>query len=193
MNKLFKDKSEKEVFIAVFLSVLVSFLAPAYAQNQTQTENQTQTLTWSTYDDPILGISIQYLNGSDINEEPDFVSFKYAQGAYYEFNVAAKTSQNPYEGSQDMMRFNMNALRGDVAEINSIENTTLAGKPAYKVDYSYKHDDTIIDPQLLRAIAYYMTDKENQTNYLIMFRIGEENYNSYQPIIQKMVDSFKIQ
>jgi hypothetical protein len=49
MNKLFKDKSEKEVFIAVFLSVLVSFIAPAYAQNQTQM----QTQTWLTYEDPI--------------------------------------------------------------------------------------------------------------------------------------------
>jgi hypothetical protein len=176
------------LFIAVILSVLVIFVAPAFAQNQTQP----QTPTWSTYDDPILGISIQYLNGSDIEEEPDLVSFKYGLGAYYEFNTAIVTGQSYYNDSQEMMRSNMNSMRGDVAKINSIENSTLAGKPAYKVDFTSKPDPGTTDPQLLRAINYYMADTENMMGYNIIFRVGEEDYNSYQPIIQRMANSFRV-
>jgi hypothetical protein len=179
--------------IVVFLSVFVVFVAPAYAQNQTnQTQMQPQTYTWSTYEDPILGISIQYLNGSDINEEPDTVSFKYGLGAYYEFNTAVLTGQSYYKDSQEMMRDNMNAMRGDVAKINTIENTTLAGKPAYKVDFTSKPDPDTTDPQLLRAINYYMVDTENMTDATIIFRVGEEDYDSYQPVIQRMADSFTV-
>jgi hypothetical protein len=43
-------------FIAVIPLILVVFIAPAYAQNQTQIQ-QTE---WVTYDDPILGITVQY-------------------------------------------------------------------------------------------------------------------------------------
>jgi hypothetical protein len=163
------------LFIAVILSVLVIFVAPAFAQNQTQP----QTPTWSTYDDPILGISIQYLNGSDIEEEPDLVSFKYGLGAYYEFNTAIVTGQSYYNDSQEMMRSNMNSMRGDVAK-------------TYKVDFTSKPDPGTTDPQLLRAINYYMADTENMMGYNIIFRVGEEDYNSYQPIIQRMANSFRV-
>lgn len=188
--KMNESNQAPKKIIPVILSVLVIFVAPAYAQNQTQ--NQTQTPTWSTYDDPILGISIQYLNGSDIEEEPDVVSFKYGLGEYYEFNTAIVTGQSYYNDSQEMMRSNMNLMRGDVAKINSIENTTLAGKPAYKVDFTSKPDPDITGPQLLRAINYYMVDTENMMGYNIIFRVGEEDYNSYQPIIQRMANSFKV-
>ena len=45
------------IFIALFLSFLVTLIVPAYAQNQTQTQ------AWSTYEDPILGVSVRYPSG----------------------------------------------------------------------------------------------------------------------------------
>jgi PsbP len=122
------------------------------------------------------------------------VRFKYSLGEYYEFNTAVITGLSYYQDSQESMRINTNALRGDTAKINSIENATLAGKPAYKVDSIVKPDpDIATDIQLHKSINYYMVDAENQTRYTLLFRVGEEDYNSYQPIIQRMVESFRIQ
>ena len=47
-------------------SVLVMLIVPAYAGNQTRT----QRTEWVTYDDPILGISVQYPEGWIIEESP---------------------------------------------------------------------------------------------------------------------------
>lgn len=162
--------------------------------NKTQTDiqpfiyrpNQTE---WSTYDDQILGISIQYPKGWEVQEEPDTVSFRYGWNEEirnYNVSVAVLVKPvSPFESAKGLMEDTMNKLRGQM-EIHSIEdNITLAGKPAYRVDVSG-------DLALSRGIYYFMADEENYTGYGVMCLMMEKDYANYKPMCHKMADSLRI-
>jgi hypothetical protein len=97
------------------------------------------------------------------------------------------------EDNEEFMKSSMNDLRGDVSKIHSIENTTIAGKPAYKVDFTYVDDPDNLEPELNRANSYFILDDEKETYYLIINKVLESKYTQFQPIIQKIVNSFRIE
>jgi hypothetical protein len=182
-------------FIVVFLSVLFFFVAPAYAQNQTQNQTQTQPKTWLTYDDPILGISIQHPEGWEVTEEPNTITFRH----YNEYNgsknvvaiAAVMTESRPedIETSEDFMKSLMNEFRGDMtSEIHGINGTmVIDGKSTYKVDYSSRDEDA----DILKN-GYFMVDKVNNMMYYLSFNVKEDKYAEYQPIFDKMANSLKV-
>jgi hypothetical protein len=173
------------ISVVVFLAVIAVFVSPTYAQNQTHM----QTQEWSTYDDRILGVSIQHPSGWEVEEEPNVVWLY--NGSDGEVLVSADPST--FENSEEFMKDTINDLRGETDKINQIDNDVqMAGKPASKVDFTYKPDPTD-SSEYLHQIMYFMVDEESNTMYMIGFGISEENYTKYQPIIQRMVNSFKIQ
>lgn len=159
-------------------------------------QNQTQTLEWLTYDDPILGISVQYPKGWEIEELPSVVKFKYGAGPdYYDVVTSITASPSYYNSSEDYMKSVMNSARGEVEKIHSISPVSIAGLPAYKVESSFK-DDPTEQYQLRHTTDYFIVDTTNKMEYYIVISLPENNYEDiqakYQPAIQKMVGSFKI-
>ena len=72
------------------LSVVVPYPS-SYAQiDQTQQE-------WLTYEDPILGISIQYPSGWEVTEEPNTVTFRHYNETGDVVIIAAVVSEPPLE------------------------------------------------------------------------------------------------
>jgi hypothetical protein len=172
-------------FIAVILSILVIFIAPAYAQNQTQSQE------WVTYDDPILEISIQHPKGWEVEESPDTLTLRITNESGDPMaSSIIWTGILPgfMETNEDVMRSKMNEIRGEVEKIHSINGTVVIdGKNMSKVDYSRKVDSTIF-----RLNEYFIADKPNDTIYAVGFMTNEDMYAEYLPIFEKMVNSFKI-
>jgi hypothetical protein len=169
-------------FIVVSLSVLIIFVSPAYAQNQTQTQ-------WLTYEDPILGISIKYPSDWEVTQEPNTVIFRHYNETGKSVAIAAVILEPRLENetSEELMKTLMNEFRGDrVLEIHSINSTAIiGGKPAYWVDYNLRDTD-------IYQNDYFMVDTVNDMMYFLSFNVKEEVYAEYQPIFDKMANSFKV-
>jgi PsbP-like protein len=183
-------------FIVVFLSVVVVFVAPAYAQNQTnQTQMQPQTQAWSTYDDPILGISIQHPKDWKAEEEPSTVTFRHygldngSESIIANAMVITEPRPEGIETSEEYMKTTMNEFRGEItSEIHDINGTMIIdGKNTTKVDYSSldEYGDT-------HTNVYFMVDNANDMMYYLSFNTDENRYPQYQPIFDKMASSFKV-
>lgn len=172
-----------KVFIAVFLSVLVMLVVPAYSQNQTQTL-QTE---WVTYDDPILGISVQYPEGWIIEESPSLLTIK----SNKETNVTCIIGAEPSmaETSKEAMQSFMNTIRG-YSEINSVNSSlVIDGMPAYKVDYNAGPGPDA----MMRSVSFFIADKTNSIVYSFGCIAPEIAFERHSPIFEKMISSFKIQ
>jgi hypothetical protein len=171
---------------AVYLLVISTLVTPVCAQNQTQTQE------WSTHDDPILGISIQYPKGWEAEESPDALTLRITNGSGVPIasSIIWKGMLPGYmETSEEVMKSKMNEVRGEVEKINNINGSVVMdGKTASKVDYSRRSDSNIF-----RLNEYFIADKPNDTIYAVGFMTKEDNFAEYLPIFEKMVSSFKIQ
>ena len=84
------------------------------------------------------------------------------------------TTINDYNDSQDFK------------VIESDTNSVLGGKPAYKLVFTDVYDDDTNYRSM--EIGTIIGDKV----YLLSYEAEEEQYLDYLPVIQKMIDSFKI-
>jgi hypothetical protein len=159
-----------------------------YAQYQTQTQG------WSTYDDPILGISIQYPKGWEPTEAPNMLSFEACEnetGLVVDATVGI--TPGPTMGlntSEDVMKDNLNALRSSISEIYELNNKAKIGgitEPVSKSVHTFTNDEGEV---IGRTIAYYVVSDDKA--YSISFITRPTGYEKFIPTIQKMVDSFKI-
>ena len=177
--------SVKRVRSSIFVAVVV-LVMPALAQNQNQTQQN-----WSTYEDPILGISIEYPSSWKIEEEPNTVSFKLYENESKPLifsSVVAMRSLPGIDTNEEFMKSDVNTLRNSISKIYEIDNAaTIGGKPASKIVFDVKLG---IGKYKDHIIGYYMVYREML--YYIAFHIVIDNYTKYIPTIQKMVDSFKI-
>ncbi|MGA6923358.1 MAG: PsbP-related protein [Nitrososphaeraceae archaeon] len=177
-----------KIFIAVFLSALVMLVVPAYAQNQTQSQSQ----EWLTYDDPILGISVQYPKSWEPIEEPGALSFKVFDNESKPSiftTIGVSPSLEIADTNEKLMKGNLNELRGEISKIQELNNATeVNGEPAAKAVYITK-DETGNDNG--RTIAYFMVRPDK--SYFFSFITQPTDYDKHLPTIQKMVNSFKIQ
>ena len=171
--------------IVVFLSILVVFIAPAYAQNQTQTQE------WVTYDDPILGISVQYPVSWEPIEKPGTLSFQVYDNESKPSmftTIGVSPTLESIDTNKKLMKSFMNEMRGQISKINELNNATeVNGEPAAKAVFITK-DETGKD--IGRTIDYFMVRQDN--SYFISF-ITQPTDDKHLPTTEKMVNSFKIQ
>jgi hypothetical protein len=73
----------------------------------------------------------------------------------------------------------------DFKVIESNTNSTLAGKPAYKLVYTDVEDGINYKSMEIGTIA-------GDRLYYVKYLVEEEQYPDYLPTVQKMVDSLKI-
>jgi PsbP-like protein len=174
-------------FIAVIISILAIFIAPAYGQNQTQSQSQ----EWVTYEDPILGISVQHPEGWEPIAEPDTLKFEIydnesKMSIFTTITVFPTTEHNVT--NEEFMKGLLNLFRGEISKVHEVSNTTVSGIPASKAVYLTK-DDTGNDSG--RIIAYVMLTPDK--SYIITFITQPTDYDKHIPTIQKMISSFKIE
>ena len=90
--------------------------------------------------------------------------------------------------SEGLMKTVMNMGIVELSETLEVNHeVTVDGMPASKVVGTMQDDDGI---DVARLISYFIVDKD--MSYSITFTTPPTDYESYIPIIQKVVDSFKI-
>ena len=177
----------KLIITVIYLMFSVMILTEVYAQNQPKHQPEKY---WSTYEDQILGIKVQYPKGWEVEEIPNAVNIDLRnESKPVVFSTVAVNQVYPNtDTSEKLMKIAMNMFRGDILKINSIDDTvTLDNKPAYKADYTRKYED---GTEAGRTIIYFLVNQD--ATYIISFIVMADKYEEYYPIIQKMVDSFEI-
>lgn len=129
-------------FVVVFLSVLVVLVAPALAQNQTQ--------QWGTYENELMGISIQHPNDWEPIEDSNSVSFELYENGTKPL-VFASVVANPkvmflgMNSSEAIMKAAIYMVIGeDISETYEINNETtingtINGIPQYTIARAGKY------------------------------------------------------
>lgn len=151
-----------------------------------------QNVPLSTYENSDYGIKIQYPETwSQVGPAGGMVTFMSPltdNDDNYRENVQIKVADHPSSISlEELTRFNINDLNATVKEFKLIESKsiTLDGHPAHTIVYSGVYNN--INFQSLAA----WTVLDNRA-YNIWFYGKQVEYETYLPVIQKMLDSFEI-
>jgi len=99
--------------------------------------------------------------------------------------IYQKTSLEGFVLSHFTSILTKNLPNFDFIKSESNTTSTLAGNPAHKIVYKYNEGQN--DTKVMEAL----TVKDNK-GYIIMYTAEAAKYSYYLPIIQKMMDSFKI-
>jgi PsbP-like protein len=153
------------------------------------------TNNFLTYENPTIGINIQY--------PADWIKNATSQGVT--FILAAKNNSNPDQFWAKLDAFNvpgfplnmpLKAMADGVLngykrslpnfQLESYTNTTLGGNPAVKIVYMFTNSKE----GNLKATDIG-TIKNNRL-YVIQYYVESAKYQNYLPILQKIVDSFTI-
>jgi hypothetical protein len=158
-------------------------LALARAHTPASLMPSSVTQKFSVYKDPADGISIQYpSNWKKIEYFQSPVQMSVA-GYRVVVNFLA-----PIENASDQWREYLMIQVGNQSLVKNLipqVKTTLAGNPAYKLVYS-NNEETFH----LKTLEAWTTIGGN--TYLLIYKAEAPKYSSYLPIIQRMLDSFKV-
>jgi serine/threonine-protein kinase len=135
------------------------------------------------FEDPADRISIQY--------PPDWQKIQYFQSPMQMSVAGYRVVANflaPIVNSSDQWREYLMIQVGNKDLVKNLvpqEKITLAGNPAYKMVYS--NDEETFH---LKTLEAWTTIGGN--TYLLIYKAEAAKYPSYLPIIQRMLDSFKV-
>lgn len=158
-------------------------LALAKTQTPTSLIPSSMTQKFAVYSDPADGISIQYPS--------NWQKIEYFQSPMQMSTAGYKVVVNflaPLVNASDKWREYLMIQVGNQSIVKNFVpqgKTTLAGNPAYKLVYS-NNEETFH----LRTLETWTTIGGN--TYLLIYKAEAPKYSSYLPIIQRMLDSFKV-
>ena len=172
------------IFVTLMSTLLLLHLnSQALAQEQ-----------FLTYENPELGISIQYpSNWEKLVNLDNFVTFTAPPEtdtriypAALGLKVQELSSQNiPL---QEITKVQMSDLKKSNPDLNVLESTptTIAGKPAHKIVFS------AIDNEEVERKAMQVWTVIGNKAILITYKAEPDKFLSYLPTIERMIDSFKV-
>ena len=148
---------------------------------------------FSTYDDPIYGIKIDYpsdwtIDQSDPNFQTVLISPLESALDKYQESVLIMVQSTEITNSADFASDVISSIKPNILKFNLLENfqTSIGGQSAQKVTFTgiFENDFEVKD-------TVYFTIVEG-TGYMIIFDAEIQKYSTYQPVFQQMIDSFEI-
>lgn len=158
-------------------------LALARTQTPASLIPSSMTQKFTVYEDPTDGISIQYPS--------DWEKIQYFQSPVQMSTAGYKVVVNflaPIVNASDQWREYLMIQVGNQGIVKNLvpqAKITLAGNPAYKLVYT-NNEETFH----LKTLEAWTTIGGN--TYLLIYKAEATKYSSYLPIIQRMLDSFKV-
>jgi hypothetical protein len=165
--------------------------------------NNNGNISSLTYENPIYGISIEYPSSwtyqepqqepsanttifsivdiaPPISEDPNVVT-NFQIGIE---NLESRVSLDQYT------RTVINSYRGNLnfSLISVDDSSTLSGRPAYEIVFT----DVIEDGVERKSIERGTVDEANNRAYYLAFNTETSTYEKFLPIVQTMIDSFKL-
>ncbi len=148
-----------------------------------------------TYENPELGISIQYPSDWEkIVNLDKFVTFTAPPKTDTRIYPAAlglkvqKLSPQNNITLQEITKVQMSDLKRSNPDLKVLESTstTFAGKPAYKIVFS------AIDNKEVERKAMQVWTVIGNKAFLITYKAEPDKFSRYLPTIERMIDSFKV-
>jgi hypothetical protein len=173
--------------LCIALTLELSLISCIHYQNAlalitTQTPSS-MSHRFTLFEDPVDGISIQYPS--------DWQKIQYFQSPLQMSVAGYRVVVNflaPLVNSSDQWREYLMIQVGNKDLVKNLvpqAKITLAGNPAYKMVYS--NDEETFH---LKTLEAWTTIGGN--TYLLIYKAEAAKYPSYLPIIQRMLDSFKV-
>ena len=172
-------------------------LTQSEEQEQRERAILLQQQNWSSYEDPILGISIDYPAWYEVQERENnvkFYPFGFGQdtGTFMGLTVIDPLPEN-VDTNEKFMKSTMKEFRGSIDQIHEMNgNTTLAGKSAYKSDSSLEGIDYVNGSRLegSHRTDYFIVN--NGIGYYLFMNIDPNSYPEHSSVFRRMVGSLKI-
>jgi hypothetical protein len=174
---------------------------PPLTQGEEQEQRERAILlqqqNWTSYEDPILAISIDYPAWYDVQERENnvkFYPFGFGQdtGTFMGLTVIDPLPEN-IDTNEKFMKSTMKEFRGSIDKIHEMNsNTTLAGKPAYKLDSSLEGIDYVNGSRLEEShrTDYFIVN--NGIGYYLFMNTNSNSYPEHSSVFRRMVESLKI-
>jgi hypothetical protein len=197
-----------QVLFPAFILLLLVPLAAAYAQEA----------GWKTYEDPLVGIKVDYPSDWVEDPFPSGVGFllpgtepSQSKSQSSSSTITSLTSSvaafhirmdsrlgigSPERVLEDYMEINTRVFDG--FRILKESSTTVDGLAAERVDYTYAgydagDDDDGVDVPTMKSTKIAAVNDEGNTAYIITFFEEASEYDRLMPTFEKMLQSVKIQ
>jgi hypothetical protein len=139
------------------------------------------TQIFTTYTDLADGISIQYQSGWEKIEYPAVPLSTTGYKVVVNFLAPIVNSSDQWRAYLMVQVLNQSIVKSLVPQAK----TTLAGSPGYKLVYTNNEESFH-----LKTLEVWTTIGDH--TYLLIYKAEATKYSSYLPIIQRMLDSFKV-
>jgi serine/threonine-protein kinase len=160
---------------ALAARVIVRAQAPSSLTPSSATQNST------TYSDLADGISIQYPSGWEKIEYPAVPLSSTGYKVVVNFLAPIVNASDQWREYLMIQVLNQSAVKSLVPQVN----TTLAGNPGYKLVYTNNEESFH-----LKTLEVWTTIGDH--TYLLIYKAEATKYSGYLPIIQRMLDSFRV-
>jgi hypothetical protein len=168
------------------------------AQNPEQSKNSSNSNNFLTYENPIFGIKILYPANWDKQENTSSSNDNSTLIDLVAFSPPFKNNSDivgklivQVDNISDIKPITLERYANDtVGDLRqdfkvSESNATLAGSPAYKVEYTGLEASVDLKAMMIMAL-------KGDRAYIISYTAEPEKYSYYLPTVQKLIDSFEI-
>jgi serine/threonine-protein kinase len=181
----------KSLLSTLVLIVIISYVYPTLATKQTAFAQQTtkSTTNFLSYENSTYGLKLQYPSSWD-KEENGVVTFSppaINSNASLDISIDSISDEKGIALSQ-YASDGISDLKQSLKNFKSVglaTNSVLAGLPAYRSIYTYVDQNTIFKDMEIGAI-------KGDKVYILTYEAGINEYDTYLPIIQELINSFQI-
>jgi serine/threonine-protein kinase len=161
--------------LALAARAIVRAQAPSSLTPSSNTQN------FTTYTDLADGVSIRYQSGWEKIEYPAVPLSTTGYKVIVNFLAPIVNASDQWREYLMIQVLNQSTVKSLVPQVK----TTLAGNPGYKLVYTNNEESFH-----LKTLEVWTTIGDH--TYLLIYKAEATKYSSYLPIIQRMLDSFKI-
>jgi hypothetical protein len=161
--------------LALAARAIVRAQAPSSLTPSSMTQN------FTTYTDLADGISIRYQSGWEKIEYPGVPLSTTGYKVIVNFLAPIVNASDQWREYLMIQVLNQSTVKSLVPQVK----TTLAGNPGYKLVYTNNEESFH-----LKTLEVWTTIGDH--TYLLIYKAEATKYSSYLPIIQRMLDSFKV-
>jgi hypothetical protein len=160
---------------ALAARAIVRAQAPSSLTPSSMTQNST------TYTDLVDGISIQYPSGWEKIEYPAVPLSSTGYKVVVNFLAPIVNASDQWREYLMIQVLNQSTVKSLVPQVK----TTLAGNPGYKLVYTNNEESFH-----LKTLEVWATIGDH--TYLLIYKAEATKFSGYLPIIQRMLDSFRV-
>jgi hypothetical protein len=179
-----------------YLPILNKMIDSLFITNPPRQPQTTTTtpLNFTTYSNSDLGISIQYPSNWDVNQNMTAGTIEFDAPRHFFLEAVPATRLiivgQPFNlhSAVDVVNNRISNWQTTLQDFHVVQrnNTTLSGNPAQMIVYTWT--SPTLGPT--KSVSVYAI--KNRIIYNFGLGVSPQSYSSYLPILNKMIDSFKI-